>query len=142
MVEYSDSQNKAQEQKSQIVELFREDLVLIELLRKPNESTLSVIRRALYDNFEFQMLKRTVNYLEKKVEDIAGQKNNLEEEEFEEILERQKTIDKIRTEIKRGTAKKAPLGSDAPEFKGDKDKMKEAMERRWAIKSQIRRPGT
>ena len=128
--------------RSQTVDLFREDLVLIDLLKKPNESTLSVIRRALYDNFEFQMLKRTVNYLEKKVEDIAGRKNNMEDEEFEEILERQKTMEKIRSEIKRGNAKNAPVGSDAPEFKGDKEKMKEAMERRWAIKSQIRRPGT
>lgn len=136
------SQSKTAEQKSQLIELFREDLVLIDLLRRPNESTLSVIRRALYDNFEFQMLKRTVNYLEKKVEDIAEQKNSLEDEEFEEILERQKTIEKIRSEIKRGNNKTAPASPNSPEFRGDKDKMKEAMERRWAIKSQIRRPGT
>lgn len=142
MTEYSESQNRDQEKKSLIVELFREDLVLIDLLKKPNESTLSVIRRALYDNFEFQMLKRTVNYLEKKVEHIADQKNSLEDEEFEEILERQKTMEKIRSEIKTKSAKHAPLASDVPEFKGDKEKMKEAMERQWAIKSQIRRPGT
>ncbi|AKA49311.1 hypothetical protein IX51_09585 [uncultured archaeon] len=142
MANESVSENKNQELKSLTVELFREDLVLIELLRRPNESTLSVIRRALYDNFEFQMLKRTVNYLEKKVEDIAGQKNSMEEEEFEEILERQKTIEKIRSEVKRGNAKNAPLSPDVPEFRGDKEKMKQAMERRWAIKSQIRRPGT
>lgn len=135
-------EQRLQEQKSQMIELFREDLVLVELLRKPNESTLSVIRRALYDNFEFQMLKRTVNYLEKKVEDIAGQKNSMEDEEFEEILERQKTIEKIRSDIKRGNSKNVPLSPDAPEFDGDKEKMKQAMERRWSIKSQIRRPGT
>lgn len=141
MAENDKSQIKQQQEpKSETVDLFREDLVLVELLRRPNESTLSVIRRALYDNFEFQMLKRTVNYLEKKVEDIASQKNSLEEDEFEEIMERQKTIEKIRSEIKRGSAKDAPLSPDAPDFKGDRDRMKEAMERKWAIKSQIRRP--
>lgn len=140
MTEEKSTQEKQQELKSATVDLFREDLVLIELLKRPNESTLSVIRRALYDNFEFQMLKRTVNYLEKKVEDIATQRNSLEEEEFEEIMERQKTIDKIRSEIKRNSARQSPLSPDAPDYKGDRDKMKEAMERKWSIKSQIRRP--
>lgn len=140
MTEEDNAQEKQQEPRSAKVDLFREDLVLIELLRRPNESTLSVIRRALYDNFEFQMLKRTVNYLEKKVEDIAAQKNTLEEEEFEEIMERQKTIDKIRSEIKRNSAKESPLSPDAPDFSGNRDRMKEAMERKWSIKSQIRRP--
>lgn len=140
MTEENSSQSNQQEPKSVTVDLFREDLVLVELLRRPNESTLSVIRRALYDNFEFQMLKRTVNYLEKKVEDIAAQKNTLEEEEFEEIMERQKTIDKIRSEIKRGSVKNSPLDPEAPDFRGDRDRMKEAMERKWSIKSQIRRP--
>ncbi len=141
MEEKQENSEKLTELKSLLVELFREDLVLIDLLRRDNESTLSVIRRALYDNFEFQMLKRTVNYLEKKVEDIAGKRQSIEEEEFEEILERQKTIEKIRADVKKGTDKKnTEKPENAPDFKGNKERMKEAMERNWSIKSQIRRP--
>lgn len=141
MAEETEETEKAAEVKSLIVELFREDVVLIDLLRRENESTLNVIRRALYDNFEFQMLKRTVNYLEKKVEDIAGRKQNVEEEEFEEILERQKNIEKIRDEVRKGKSKKnLETPEDAPDFKGSKERMKQAMERNWAIKSQIRKP--
>ncbi len=140
MAEEKDNTEKVTELKSLVVELFREDLVLIDLLRRENESTLSVIRRALYDNFEFQMLKRTVNYLEKKVEDIAGRKQNIEENEFEEILERQKTIEKIRAEVRKGDKKNVEKVEDAPDFRGNKERMKQAMERNWAIKSQIRKP--
>lgn len=142
LTEEEGGQNRQAEQKSLTVTLFREDLVLIDLLRRPNESDLSVIRRALYDNFEFQMLKRSVNYLEKKVEEIASQKNSLEEEEFDEILEREKNMEKIRQEIRRGGVKNSTPGEDVPDFRGNKEKMKEAMERRWSVRSQIRRPET